>query len=88
VPCEVTQVVQKVYHPREHDSSPFFKVVTSHFDTFEKIYPERFQDLCVDCLVKEFYKEIIGFDLNEDQVRDILSGAYELKMMKGISHKG
>jgi iron complex transport system substrate-binding protein len=51
-------------------------------------YPERFQDLCVICLVKEFYREIVGFDLNEDQVKDILSGAYELKMMKGISHKG
>jgi iron complex transport system substrate-binding protein len=51
-------------------------------------YPERFQDLCVNCLVKEFYREIVGFDLSEAQVRDILSGVYELKMMKGISHKG
>ena len=42
----------------------------------------------MNCLVKEFYREIIGFNLSEDQVRDILSGAYELKMMKGISHKG
>jgi len=51
-------------------------------------YPERFQDLCVNCLVKEFYKEIMGFDLNDDQVRDILLGTYESKMMKGISYKG
>ncbi len=43
MPCEVTQVVQKVYHPREHDSSPFFKVITSHFEAFERLYPERFQ---------------------------------------------
>ncbi len=51
-------------------------------------YPDRFQDLCINCIVKEFYKEILGFDLNDDQVRGILLGTYELKMMKGISHKG
>lgn len=52
------------------------------------VYPDRFDDLCVPCIVKEFYKEIIGFELTEDQVKDILLGAYEQKMMKGISHKG
>ncbi len=50
-------------------------------------YPERFKDVCVPCLVKEFYKTVFDFDLNDDQVHNILSGVYELKMMKGISHK-
>jgi len=41
--CEITQAAQKVYRPREPDTSPFFKVITSHFDAFERLYPERFQ---------------------------------------------
>lgn len=51
-------------------------------------YPDRFEDLCVPCRVKEFYREIFDFDLTDNQIKDILIGAYEFKMMKGINHKG
>ncbi len=51
-------------------------------------YPERFRDVCVPCLIKEFYKKVFDFDLTDTQADDILSGAYESRMMKGISHKG
>jgi hypothetical protein len=27
------------YRPRDHEASPFFKVVRDHFDEFEKVYP-------------------------------------------------
>jgi iron complex transport system substrate-binding protein len=50
-------------------------------------YPEKFTDTCIPCLVKEFYKEVFKFDLTDDQVTDILTGAYEFKMMKGIQHQ-
>lgn len=51
-------------------------------------YPERFEDICVPDLVKEFYKKIFQFDLNDQQANDILTGAYEFKMMKGIKNRG
>ena len=51
-------------------------------------YPEKFKDLCVPCWVKAFYKEIFDFDLTDSQIRDVLTGTYEFKMMKGINHKG
>jgi len=31
------------YRPRDHEASPFFKIVRDHFDEFERVYPERFQ---------------------------------------------
>ena len=31
------------YRPRNHESSAFFKVVRDHFDTFERVYDERFR---------------------------------------------
>ena len=34
---------RKFYRPRDHEVSPFFKVVRERFDEFERIYPERFQ---------------------------------------------
>ena len=34
---------RKFYRPRNHESSPFFKVVRDHFEEFERVYPERFQ---------------------------------------------
>jgi iron complex transport system substrate-binding protein len=49
-------------------------------------YPEKFKDICIPCLVKAFYKEIMGFDLTQSQVEEILKGRYEAKMMKGIKH--
>lgn len=52
-----------------------------------RAYPDRFKDLCVPCLVKEFYQNIFNFDLTDLQVNDILSGSYEFKMMKGMNHK-
>jgi hypothetical protein len=32
------------YRPRNHEASPFFKVVRDYFDEFERVYPERFQN--------------------------------------------
>ena len=34
----------KFYRPRDHEASPFFKIVRDHFDEFEKVYPERYQE--------------------------------------------
>jgi hypothetical protein len=34
---------RKFYRPRDHEASPFFKVVRDRFDEFERVYPERFQ---------------------------------------------
>lgn len=34
----------KFYRPRDHEASPFFKVVREHFDEFEKVYPEKYQE--------------------------------------------
>jgi hypothetical protein len=32
------------YRPRNHEASPFFKVVRQRFDEFEKVYPQRYQE--------------------------------------------
>ena len=34
---------RKFYRPRDHEASPFFKIVRDRFDEFERVYPERFQ---------------------------------------------
>jgi len=34
----------KFYRPRNHEASPFFKVVRERFDEFERVYNERFRD--------------------------------------------
>ena len=34
----------KFYRPRDHEASPFFKVVREHFDEFEKVYPQKYQE--------------------------------------------
>jgi hypothetical protein len=33
----------KFYRPRDHEASPFFKIVRNRFDEFERVYPERYQ---------------------------------------------
>jgi predicted RNA-binding Zn-ribbon protein involved in translation (DUF1610 family) len=35
--------IGKFYRPRDHEASPFFKIVRDHFDEFERVYPERYQ---------------------------------------------
>ena len=32
------------YRPRDHEASPFFKIVRDNFDEFERVYPGRYQD--------------------------------------------
>jgi hypothetical protein len=32
------------YRPRDHEASPFFKIVRDRFDDFERVYPERYQE--------------------------------------------
>ena len=34
----------KFYRPQDHEASPFFKVVRGHFQEFEKVYQERYQE--------------------------------------------
>jgi hypothetical protein len=34
---------RKFYRPRDHETSPFFKIVRDRFDDFERVYPERYQ---------------------------------------------
>jgi hypothetical protein len=34
----------KFYRPRDHEASPFFKIVREHFDEFERVYPQRYQN--------------------------------------------
>jgi hypothetical protein len=36
--------VSSFYRPRDHEASPFFKVVRERFDEFEKVYPQRYQE--------------------------------------------
>jgi hypothetical protein len=43
VPNNAKKQVGKFYRPRDHETSPFFKVVRDHFDEFERVYPEKFQ---------------------------------------------
>jgi iron complex transport system substrate-binding protein len=51
-------------------------------------YPERFKDISIPGLIKEFYSKIFEFNLSDQQVHDILTGVYEFKMMKGIKNRG
>lgn len=39
----VSEIAAKVYHPRDHEASPFFTLVHDYFDDFEHVYPERFE---------------------------------------------
>jgi ribosomal protein S27E len=34
----------KFYSPRDHEASPFYKVVRDYFDEFERVYPQRYQE--------------------------------------------
>jgi len=36
--------VGKLYRPRDHEASPFFKVVRDNFDEFERVYPQKYQE--------------------------------------------
>ncbi|MCF8086971.1 MAG: ABC transporter substrate-binding protein [Desulfotignum sp.] len=49
-------------------------------------YPEKFSDVCIPCLVKEFYGEVFDFDLSDPQASQILDGTYETRIMKGARH--
>ena len=33
-----------VYRPRDHETSPFFRLVRERFDDFESAYPEKYQE--------------------------------------------
>ncbi|MFH1760466.1 MAG: hypothetical protein ABIA63_05120 [bacterium] len=51
MPCKTHETITppakggqaKFYRRREHDASPFFKLVTARFYEFEQVYPERYQ---------------------------------------------
>ena len=34
----------KFYRPRDHEASPFFKIVRNHFNDFEQQYPDKYQE--------------------------------------------
>lgn len=38
--------IGRFYRSRDHEASPFFKIVRDRFDEFERAYPERYQELC------------------------------------------
>jgi len=42
-------------------------------------YPELFKDIDLVTEVKRFYREIMAFNLTDDQAHDILNGAYSLR---------
>jgi iron complex transport system substrate-binding protein len=42
-------------------------------------YPELFKDIDMVTEVKRFYREIMAFNLTDDQAHDILNGAYSLR---------
>jgi hypothetical protein len=51
----------KFYRPRDHEASPFFKIVRDRFDEFERIYPERYQErygYCHSVLKGEEYQSL------------------------------
>jgi hypothetical protein len=44
MPCALPAVQPRTfYRPRNHEASPFFKIVRDRFNDFERVYPERFQ---------------------------------------------
>jgi hypothetical protein len=44
-PCpERHRRIGTFYRPRDHEASPFFKIVRDRFDEFERMYPERYQN--------------------------------------------
>ena len=52
-----------------------------------KAYPERFQDISLSSEVKRFYKTVMQADLTDQQAKDVLAGAFEMKIMKGAVHQ-
>jgi hypothetical protein len=36
--------IGKFYRPRDHEASPFFKIVRHQFDEFERVYPAKYQE--------------------------------------------
>jgi iron complex transport system substrate-binding protein len=49
-------------------------------------YPDKFSDVCIPCLGREFYGEVFDFDLTDSQVTQVLDGTYETRIMKGARH--
>ena len=47
-------------------------------------YPDRFKDLSLPAILKEFYRTVFSVSLRDDQVGKILSGAYRVKMMRNV----
>ncbi|MFH0921471.1 MAG: transposase zinc-binding domain-containing protein [Fibrobacterota bacterium] len=43
MPTGIDDAVPRFYRPRNPAASPYFKVVTGHFDAFERSYPDLFQ---------------------------------------------
>ena len=39
----MSEIAAKVYHPRDHEASPFFVLVRDYFDAFEHVYVKQFQ---------------------------------------------
>ena len=49
----------KFYRPRNHEASPFFKIVRDYFDEFERTYPQRFQERY------GFWRPVIRFSIDK-----------------------
>ena len=42
-PCTSNRKVETLYRPRRPRETPLYKLVSEHFDEFERVYPERYQ---------------------------------------------
>ena len=47
-------------------------------------YPEKFKDLSLPAILKEFYRTVFSVSLRDEQIGMILSGAYREKMMRNV----
>jgi hypothetical protein len=63
----------KFYRPRDHEASPFFQVVREHFDEFERVYPERYQERygywrpVIRASIEKFLKPVVSLSVIRDQ---------------------
>lgn len=44
-PADVmAECAKRVYRPRRPRETPFYRLVKDHFERFEQVYPERYED--------------------------------------------
>lgn len=53
-----------------------------------KAYPERFADIDIKAVIKQFYMDVMQIDISDAQAESVLDGSYEFRIKKGVQHKG